>query len=755
MKRLVLSSALMVFVAVLCNNAFAYDFSAVCESGQTLYYNITSDTEPYTVEVTRKNLATQTGNLIIPESVSYNGIEYSVTSIGNWAFVQCTELISVIIPNSVTNIDGSAFRDCYSLTSVNVTDYVTNISGYAFYGCRSLSSLTIPNSVTSIGYYAFFNVRNVVYNGTATGSPWGALTINGYIDGHLVYSDDTKTDLTGCSIFATEVTIPNSVTNIGDYAFAECKELASITIPNSVIYIGKYAFSNCESLIMVNIPNSVGYIGDCAFEQCKALTSISIPNLITRIERGAFMYCKGLTSVTIPNSVTSIGNGAFEYCSGLTSVIIPNSVTSIEEYAFGQVRNIEYNGTATGSPWGAFTVNGFIDGYLVYSDETKTNLTGCSALAIEAVIPNSVINIGSSAFFECENLLSISIGNSVERIGDYAFCGCRSLTGELITPNSLINIGREAFINCDGISSITLGNSITSIGAGAFYACNSLDTIISLASTPPAIELLTFQGVPQDIPVIVPCGSVSAYRNAEYWSDFTNIQSECNYTLSAFSSDSNFGTASGGGTYLEGTVATIEATAYDGYAFLEWNDGNTENPRTIEVISDTTFIATFAIARTVTIESSNTDMGYVIGSGVYAEGAEVEITAVPYEGNRFDHWVDVDNPSRDFNTDNPRTIVVSGDITYIAVFESEDAIEDYNATEIALFPNPTTDILNITSSETISEIEFVNVMGQVVKRMEVNADNAVCDVEDLKAGVYVVRIHAGGTVVSQRKFVKK
>lgn len=600
----------MVFVAVLCNNAFAYDFSAVCESGQTLYYNITSNEEPYTVEVTRKNLATQTGNLIIPESVSYNGVEYSVTSIGNWAFVQCTELISVIIPNSVTNIDGSAFRDCYSLTSVNVTDYVTNISGYAFYGCRSLPSLTIPNSVTSIGYYAFFNVRNVVYNGTATGSPWGALTINGYIDGHLVYSDETKTDLTGCSIFATEVTIPNSVTNIGDYAFAECKELASITIPNSVIYIGKYAFSNCESLIMVNIPNSVGYIGDCAFEQCKALASISIPNLITRIERGAFMYCKGLTSVTIPNSVTSIGNGAFAGCSGLTSVIIPNSVTSIEEYAFGQVRNIEYNGTATGSPWGAFTVNGFIDGYLVYSDETKTNLTGCSALAIEAVIPNSVINIGSSAFFECENLLSISIGNSVERIGDYAFCGCRSLTGELITPNSLINIGREAFINCDGISSITLGNSITSIGAGAFY-CNSLDTIISLASTPPAIELLTFQGVPQDIPVIVPCGSVSAYRNAEYWNNFTNIQEDC---------------------------------------------------------------------------------------------SKVE--------------------------------------------ENEFAI-------LQIFPNPATDILNITSPETISEIEIVNTLGQVVKSIEVNSDSAVCNVEDLKAGVYMVRISTALATLSQRRFVKE
>ena len=611
MKRVIII-ALAITLGI---NSFAYDFSAVCESGQTLYYNITSDTEPYTVEVTRQNLAMQAGNLIIPESVSYNGVEYSVTCIGIWAFVQCSELISVSIPNSVTNIDNSAFRDCYSLTSVNVTDYVTNIGGYAFYGCRSLPSLTIPNSVTNIGYYAFFNVRNVVYNGTATGSPWGALTINGYIDGNLVYSDDTKTELTACSIFATDISIPNSVTSIGDYAFAECKELTSITIPNSVINIGKYAFSNCKSLITVNIPNSVGYIGDCAFEQCKGLTSISIPNLITRIERGVFMDCKGLTSVTIPNSVTSIGNTAFDGCSGLISIEIPNSVTSIEEYAFGQVRNIEYNGSATGSPWGALIVNGFVDGYLVYSDETKTNLTGCSTLATEAVIPNSVINIGSSAFFECEKLLSISIGNSVERIGDYAFCGCRSLTGKLITPNSLISIGQETFIHCEGISSITLGNSITSIGNWAFHACNSLDTIISLAIIPPSIELLTFYGIPQDIPVIVPCGSAPAYNNAEHWNHFTNIQEDCS------------------------------------------------------------------------------------------------------------------------------------------------GIEETEIADIQIFPNPVSNILNITSPEEISEIEIVNVMGQVVYRTDVNGNNAVCDVNGLANGMYVVLVRtlsgAEGANVVQKKFIKE
>ena len=153
-------------------------------------------------------------------------------------------------------------------------------------------------------------------------------------------------------------------------------------------------------------------------------------------------------------------------------------------------------------------------------------------------------------------------------------------------------------------------------------------------------------------------------------------------------------------------------------------------------------------------------MGYVLGGGVYAEGAEVEITAVPYEGYRFDHWVDVDNPTRDFNTENPRMIVVSADVTYIAVFVTITAIKENMEPDISLYPNPVFDILNISSPETISEIEIVNAIGQAVKRMEVNSDNAVCDVEDLESGVYVVRFRTlsgveGSATLSQRKFVKE
>ena len=383
------------------------------------------------------------------------------------------------------------------------------------------------------------------------------------------------------------------------------------------------------------------------------------------------------------------------------------------------------------------------------------------------IIPSSVTNgdttysvtrIGEAAFFDCMDLTGeLIIPNSITSIGRLAFYICWNLTSVTI-PNSVTTIDANAFHYCSGMTSLTIGSAVTSIGECAFERCDGLESIYILAEIPPAIESVTFRDPTYNVPLIVPCGRVSAYRNAEYWSDFTNTQSECNYTLSANSSDPNLGAVSGGGTYIEGSVATIEATANDGYAFLEWNDGNTDNPRIVEIISDTTFVATFATAHTVTIESSDSEMGYVIGNGIYAEGAEVEITAVPHEGYRFDHWVDVDNPSRDFNTDNPRTIVVTTDVTYMAVFTDVVSINNNSISEISLFPNPANDILNITSPEPISEIEIVNVMGQVVMRKEINANNAVCDVEELPAGVYVVRIYSNSrtsTTLSERKVVKE
>ena len=233
-KRLL---TLAVAVLAVLQTAWAYDFSATSPSGHTLYYEIISGTT--NVGVVRPGTGSTydnyvTGNVVIPATVTYGGTTYNVTelrSVNNYGtFRDCSGLTSVTIPNSVTSIGNSAFSGCSGLTSVTIPNSVTFIGEAAFVRCSGLTSVTIPNSVTTIGNNAFNMVRHIIYNGTATGSPWGALSVNGYIEGDFVYANNTKTSLLAYIGTSTSVTIPNSVTSIGFAAFHDCSGLTSVTI---------------------------------------------------------------------------------------------------------------------------------------------------------------------------------------------------------------------------------------------------------------------------------------------------------------------------------------------------------------------------------------------------------------------------------------------------------------------------------------------------------------------------------------------
>ena len=262
----------------------------------------------------------------------------------------------------------------------------------------------------------------------------------------------------GCRAL-TSLVIPDSVTNIGDYAFSGCRSLTSLVIPDSVTNIGDYAFEGCGSLSSLVLPEGVTSIGKCAFRGCGSLSSLVLPDGVTNIGGNAFADCKSLRSVVIPNSVTSIGGGAFEGCKSLHSVVIPDSVTSIGDYAFS----------------GCSALSSVVIPDSVSCIGNRA-FSGCTSLS-SLVIPDGVTSVGKYAFYDCSSLSSLVIPDSVTSIGFYAFRGCSSLRS-LVIPDSVTSIGNEAFGYCTSLTSLVISDGVSSIGGGAFWGCKSLADIV-------------------------------------------------------------------------------------------------------------------------------------------------------------------------------------------------------------------------------------------------------------------------------------
>lgn len=285
------------------------------------------------------------GDVTIPETVTYNNKTYSVTAIGRFAFNGCKSLKSVIIPNSVRTIDKGAFRCCEELTSVSLPNTVTTLSSELFYGCSSLSDITIPNSVTTIDIYAFWGCTGL----TSINIPNSVTSI-----GHWAFAN--------CKGIQN-VTLSNAINIINFRTFANCTSLTNIVLPETITEIKSEAFYGCEGLNNISIPNTVTTIGQSAFTGCRGLNSINLPNSLTSIDKRVFSHCSGLKSIDIPASVTAIGEGAFKDCGRLTNVTIPNSVTSIDPWAFCDCTGLE-----------SVTMSGSITKVPIYT------FAGCTAL---------------------------------------------------------------------------------------------------------------------------------------------------------------------------------------------------------------------------------------------------------------------------------------------------------------------------------------------------------------------------------------
>lgn len=281
-----------------------------------IYYNLIVKAKK--AEVTRNPHEYQ-GEVVIPEFVTYEGVEYNVSTLGD-AFSGSSCLTSIEIPNSITSIDNYAFSGCSSLTTVTIPNSVTTIGNSVFDGCASLTTITIPNSVTNFGSKIFMD----------------------------------------CSSLTT-ITIPNSVTTIGTSTFSGCSSLVSIIIPNSVTNIGSSAFSGCSSLNSITIPNSVTNIGNSAFQGCSCLVSITIPNSVISIGKKAFSNCQNLTDVycfaeALPTTQSDTFDGSYI------------------DYATLHVPEVAYETYNTTAPWSSFGTIKTLDGETPIVEKCATPL---------------------------------------------------------------------------------------------------------------------------------------------------------------------------------------------------------------------------------------------------------------------------------------------------------------------------------------------------------------------------------------------
>lgn len=511
---------MLILALVLPNMAMAEDL----ESGG-ICYNIEGDHAVVTVSG-----YPYSGDVVIPASVSRDGLVYLVTAIGSAAFRGCSALTSITIPATVTAIGDHAFAGCTALDSVEISDLkawcsiefysqssnpcsyahrlflngveivdlvipdsVSTITAFAFSGCSSISSVSIADSVMTIDVGVFSNCSSLAAINVATGNP----NYDSRDSCNAIIMTATGSLVAGCR----NTVIPSGVRSIASWAFCGCTGLSSIFIPNSVTEIGYESFYGCSSLIGVNIPNSVRTIGYQAFYGCVSLKSIHIPGSVRGIATSVFEYCPSLLNMsvapdnphydsrddcdaiietdentliagcrntTIPSSVTVIGDYAFSGCSTLASIDIPAGVREVGDFAFRD----------------------------------------CSSLR-RVNIPEGVISIGASAFFDCQALNGVEIPATVESIGGYAFEHCPALysmsvaTGNTnydsrdscnaiietatnvlmagcmntVIPNTVVAIGDNAFSGSFMLTRVNIPTSVTAVGDYAFAGCTSLSDI--------------------------------------------------------------------------------------------------------------------------------------------------------------------------------------------------------------------------------------------------------------------------------------
>ena len=382
-------------------------------------------------------------------------ISESVTSIGDFAFYNCSSLTNITLPEMTTSIGQSAFLGCNNLTSITIPKSVQEIGAHAFGECYALQNIIVPEGVREVNTGTFSYCSGL----TSVILPSTIQSIGDYA-------------FEGC-INLQEISIPSEVLTIGDNAFSKCVKLNNIIIPSKTYAIGNRAFSGCASLVKIDIPDSVISLGSKVFEGCSSLKEISFGDGVTQIEEDmfygsqslqsvefgigiknigdwAFRECINLEEIVLPDNVVSIGSRAFDGCSALRRVVIGEGITVISDWAFNECSMLET--LSLGSNVITIEENAFSYCFELSEIEFGNKVTTIEESAflccdfVEIKIPGNIKEIGKRAFNSCRELKNVIIEEGVQIIGDEAFISCS--INEVLIPASVITIGENAFGNC-------------------------------------------------------------------------------------------------------------------------------------------------------------------------------------------------------------------------------------------------------------------------------------------------------------------
>jgi hypothetical protein len=487
------------------------------QSGDLLY-SIISVNPPCVSVIGHVDGEDAQGELVIPETVTYMGFDYTVTEVGDRAFqrcsgltgtltfpttmriigvsafAQCTGFTELVLPEGLLEIREMAFRDCTGFTgTLDFPETVTHIKYGSFNRCTGFSGdLVLPNSVREVG-----NTQDYSYF-------YGQGFISTFADcfDHLVLSQSLDTIGYGCFSNCERLTghlvMPEGLKAVHNEAFYSCFGLTGLTLNDSLVHIGRMAFEGCGFTGTLAIPENVE-LASFAFSQCNGIEALALPHHLSFVESGemgyVFGYCRGLVTLDIPEGWTETGDYTFTGCYNLQQVHLPESLTTI-----------------------------------------NTNTFSSCTLLEEINIPESVTEIGDAAFMSCDSLANVVLPAGLLRLGGGAFSHCSNLAGDFIVPDLVERIESNTFHSCANLNRIVLGNSVNYVVDDAF-ASTQLEALVLKSMTPPELERNPYNpvwNIPADQLIIVPCGALEAYQNSESWAGFTNIMEDCGSGLVEF-----------------------------------------------------------------------------------------------------------------------------------------------------------------------------------------------------------------------------